>query len=180
MLKIGDRFPNFNLKGVVAADLSKAFIDINNQSDSGSWKVFFFYPKDFTFICPTELVGFNNHYQDFKNLNTTVYGGSTDSDFVHHAWITSDPKLRSLKYPLLADIKKELATALGILDENEGICYRATFIVDPEGVIRHASINDLSVGRNIKEILRTLGALQTGELCACNWEAGDEHIRIAG
>lgn len=180
MLKIGDRFPSFNLKGVMATELSKAFVDTNNNSHAGSWKVFFFYPKDFTFICPTELVGFNDHYAQFQKLNTQVYGASTDSDFVHHAWLHSDPKLKALQYPLLADIKKELATALGILDEKEGICYRATFIVDPEGIIRHSSINDLSVGRNVKEILRTLEALQSGELCACDWQPGTAHLKIAG
>jgi peroxiredoxin (alkyl hydroperoxide reductase subunit C) len=179
MLKIGDRFPTFNVKAVVSNDMQDAFVEVNNETDVGSWKVFFFYPKDFTFICPTELVEFNNMHGDFEARSAKVYGGSTDSEFVHLAWRNSDPQLGELKYPLLSDIRRDLSMSLGILERTEGICYRATFIVDPEGVIRHASINDLSVGRNPAEILRTLDALQAGGLCGCGWKKGDNFIEAA-
>ncbi len=179
MLTIGNRFPNFSLTGVVSADVSDAFTEISHNSDSGKWKVFFFYPKDFTFICPTEIVGFHKLNGQFRDRGACVYGVSTDSDFVHLAWRNDHSDLRDLSFPLLSDIKKELSTALGILDHNEGICTRATFITDPEGIIRYVSVNDLDVGRNPEEILRTLDALQNGGLCACNWQKGDDTLKVA-
>ena len=179
MLTIGDRFPTFNLTAVVSTDIENAFTPITAETDSGKWKIFFYYPKDFTFICPTEIVEFNNLNGEFNDRNTQVYGVSTDSDFVHLAWRKDHSELQNLHFPLISDIKKEMSSALGILDRNEGVCLRATFIVDPEGIIRHVSVNDLSVGRNPAEILRTLDALQNGGLCACNWQQGDEPLKVA-
>ncbi len=179
MLTIGDRFPNFNVTAVVSTDINNAFTKISNETDSGKWKVFFFYPKDFTFICPTEIGEFDKLNGEFKSRNAQIYGVSTDSDFVHLAWRRDHPGLKNLSFPLLADIKKEISISLGILEAEEGVCLRATFILDPDGIIRHASVNDLSVGRNPKEILRTLDALQNGGLCACNWQKGEQTIKVA-
>src|SRR5205823_14010052 len=134
---------------------------------------------DFTFVCPTEIVGFDQLYGEFKDRDTELVGLSTDSDFVHLAWRQSREDLGKVKFPWLADIKRELTQALGILDKNEGVALRATFIVDPEGVIRHASVNDLSVGRNPREVLRILDALQTDGLCPCNWKKGDPTLEAA-
>ncbi len=179
MLTVGDRFPEFSLKAVASADIQTAFTDISHEDDQGSWKVFFFYPKDFTFICPTEIIEFDRLQKDFEKLNAKVYGVSTDSEFVHLAWRQNHPGLKNLSIPLLSDIKKDLSEALGILDEHEGVCLRATYIVDPTGTIRSVTVNDLSVGRNIPETLRTLEALQTNELTPCNWNPGDEVLKVA-
>lgn len=179
MLTVGDKFPAFNLKAAVSTDLASAFKNIDNSADAGKWKIFFFWPKDFTFVCPTEIAAFGNMNGDFNDRDAVVYGASTDSEFVHLAWRQHHADLKNLPFPMLADIKHELSTSLGILDRNEGVCLRATFVVDPEGVIRHVSVNDLSVGRNPAEILRILDALQTDELCPCNWHKGEEVIKVA-
>ena len=176
MLGVGDQFPEFQVKATVSTDPKTAFIDINNTSYKGKWLVFLFYPKDFTFVCPTELKGFGEKDKDFKNRNTQVLVGSTDSEFVHLAWRTHEADLKDLPYPMLADIKRELCASLGILDLKEGVAQRATFIVDPEGVIRFVYTTDLSVGRNPEEVLRVLDALQTGELCPCNWQKGEKTL----
>jgi alkyl hydroperoxide reductase subunit AhpC len=173
MLTVGDRFPDFSLKAVVSNDPETAFREITNRSDPEKWKVYFFYPKDFTFVCPTELVGFAELHGAFEERGARVYGASTDSEYVHLAWRTHDERLEKLPYPLLSDIRRELSTALGILDVQEGVCLRATFVVDPSGVIRFASCNDLAVGRNPEEVLRVLDALETGELCPVRWSKGD-------
>ena len=145
----------------------------------GKWKVVFFWPKDFTFVCPTEIAAFGKLNKDFADRDAVVYGVSTDSEFVHLAWRQNHADLKALPFAMLADIKRELSTALGILDKNEGVCLRATFIVDPEGIIRFVSVNDLTVGRNPQEVLRVLDALQTDELCPCNWQKGDDVLKAA-
>jgi peroxiredoxin (alkyl hydroperoxide reductase subunit C) len=179
MLTVGDKFPEINLKAVVSTDMKNAFKDVTPATDKGKWKIVFFWPKDFTFVCPTEIAAFGKLNNDFKDRDAVVYGVSTDSEFVHLAWRQNHEDLKNLPFPMLADIKRELSTAAGILDKNEGVCLRATFVVDPEGIIRHVSVNDLSVGRNPQEILRTLDALQTDELCPCNWKKGEDVIKIA-
>ena len=173
MLTVGDKFPTFDLKAVVSTDPHKAFAQIGNGSDEGKWKVVFFWPKDFTFVCPTEIAGFGAVNGEFKDRDAVIYGVSIDSEFVHLAWRQNHADLKDLPFPMLADVKRELSTALGVLDRNEGVALRATFIVDPEGVIRFVSVNDLSVGRNPAEVLRVLDALQTDELCPCNWKKGE-------
>jgi alkyl hydroperoxide reductase subunit AhpC len=178
MLGIGKKFPEFNLKGVVSTDPKTAFIDVHNKSYEGKWLVVFFYPKDFTFVCPTEIKGFGDLNKDFQDRDTQVLTGSTDSEFVHMAWKQNHKDLTNLPFPMLADIKRELTSALGILDENEGVAQRATFVVDPGGIIRYVSVNDMSVGRNPKEVLRVLDALQTDELCPCNWQKGQDTIHV--
>jgi peroxiredoxin (alkyl hydroperoxide reductase subunit C) len=179
MLTIGDKFPTFDLKAVVSTDPKKAFTQINDSSDEGKWKVVFFWPKDFTFVCPTEIAAFGKLNDDFNDRDAVVYGVSTDSEFVHLAWRQNHADLKTLPFPMLADIKRELSSALGVLDKQEGVALRATFIVDPEGVIRFVSVNDLSVGRNPQEVLRVLDALQTDELCPCNWQKGDDVLKAA-
>jgi lipoyl-dependent peroxiredoxin subunit C len=179
MLTVGDAFPQFNLTGVVSLDLKNAFKDFNNASDKGKWKIFFFWPKDFTFVCPTEIVAFGKLNKQFNERDTVVYGVSTDSEFVHHAWRTHHADLKDLPFPMLADIKRELSQALGILDKEAGVALRATFVVDPNGTIQFAVVNSLNVGRNVDEVLRVLDALQTDELCPCNWKKGEEVLKVA-
>lgn len=176
MLTVGDKFPTFSLTGVYTGDdHGEAFERVNGPNE-GRWFVFVAWPKDFTFVCPTEILGYNDLYGDFDDRNTVLFGLSTDSDFVHLAWRKSRKDLMNISFGWLADNKHELSNALGILDKNEGVCLRATFIVDPTGVIRHVSVNDLSVGRDPKETLRVLDALQNGGLCPCGWNKGDETL----
>jgi alkyl hydroperoxide reductase subunit AhpC len=179
MLTVGDRIPQFDLQAVVSTDQEKAFERITDKSDAGKWKVIFFWPKDFTFVCPTEIAAFGKLNRDFNDREAVVYGASTDSEFVHLAWRRNHADLKDLPFPMLSDIKRELSAAFGILDRKEGVALRATFIVDPEGVIRFASVHDLSVGRNVDEVLRTLDALQSDELCPCNWQKGDQFLKAA-
>jgi peroxiredoxin (alkyl hydroperoxide reductase subunit C) len=179
MLTVGDKLPAFALTAVNGTDPRTAFTPVTEQSFAGKWVVLFAWPKDFTFVCPTEIVGFNELYGDFEDRDAELVGLSTDSDFVHAAWRDSREDLGKVRFPWLADIKRELSSALGILDKQEGVALRATFIVDPEGVIRYAGVNDLLVGRNPHEVLRILDALQTDELCPCNWQKGEETLKAA-
>ena len=179
MLTIGDKFPSFDLKAVVSTDPKTAFKQVSDKSDAGKWKVVFFWPKDFTFVCPTEIAAFGKMARDFADRDAVVYGVSTDSEFVHLAWRQNHSDLNDLPFPMLADIKRELSGALGILDKAEGVCLRATFIVDPDNIIRFVAVNDLNVGRNTQEVLRVLDALQTDELCPCNWQKGEAVLEAA-
>jgi peroxiredoxin (alkyl hydroperoxide reductase subunit C) len=178
MLTVGENFPQFEVTATVDTDLKKAFETINNQSFPGKWKVYFFWPKDFTFVCPTEIAAFGKLNKEFEARNAQLLGGSTDSEFVHLAWREHHPQLNKLPFPMLADIKRDLSEQLGILDIKAGVCLRATFIVDPEGKIRFVSVNDLPVGRNPQEVLRVLDALQTGELTPCSWQPGEDTIHV--
>jgi len=179
VLTIGDRIPAFDVPAVVSTDMDKAFARVSEKSDAGKWKIIFFWPKDFTFVCPTEIAAFGKLNRDFNDRDAVVYGVSTDTEFVHLAWRRSHPDLKDIPFPMLADIKREIAGAFGVLDKKEGVALRATFILDPEGVIRFVSVNDLNVGRNVDEVLRTLDALQTDELCPCNWQKGEEFLKAA-
>ena len=180
MLGVGENFPDFSVTATVSTDkdLNKAFKTITNDDYKGKWKVYFFWPKDFTFVCPTEIAAFGKMNKEFADRDAQLLGGSTDSEFVHHAWRTHHPDLKDLPFPMLADIKRDLTGQLGILDEKAGVAQRATYIVDPEGVIRFAYVTDLSVGRNPQEVLRVLDALQTDELCPCNWQKGQETLTV--
>jgi peroxiredoxin (alkyl hydroperoxide reductase subunit C) len=175
VLSIGSAFPEFNKKAVVSIEKGKEFYDLSYEEikNSGKWMVMFWWPKDFTFVCPTEIAEFNKHAQDFADRDAVLVGASTDSEFVHAAWRRDHEDLRNLQFPMLADTSKSLADELGILERDEKIAYRATFIVDPQGIIRWVSLYDLNVGRNVKEVLRVLDALQTDELCPCNWQKGE-------
>ena len=147
------------------------------KNESGKWLVLFAYPKDFTFICPTEIKAFGDLNEDFEDRDTNVVGFSTDNEFVHRAWRMDNEDIKDVPFPLVADTNASLAKELGIYNDEEGVAERGTFIIDPQGVIRHVSINDGSVGRNPQEILRILDALQTDELCPCNWKEGDDTIK---
>jgi alkyl hydroperoxide reductase subunit AhpC len=179
MLGVGNKFPSFELQATVSLEKGKAFATITDQTYTDKWKIYFFWPKDFTFVCPTEIAAFGKLNREFADRDAQVLGGSTDSEFVHHAWRRDHPDLKDLPFPMLADVKRDLCTALGILDPKEGVAQRATYVVDPENVIRFVSVNDLSVGRNPQEVLRVLDALQTDELCPCNWQKGEKALEVA-
>ncbi len=176
MLTIGDKLPAFKLTACVGLEKGKEFKDITDKSHPGKWLVLFTWPMDFTFICPTEIAEFGKRNRDFADRGAQVLGMSTDSHFVHLAWRNNHADLKHLPFPMLADIKRELCTELGVLHKDAGVALRVTYIVDPEGVIRWASANDLSVGRSVPEVLRVLDALQTDELCPCNWEKGEKTL----
>jgi peroxiredoxin (alkyl hydroperoxide reductase subunit C) len=179
MLTIGDKFPEFHLKAVVSADADKAFVEVGNKTYAGKWLVVFFWPKDFTFVCPTEIIGFGDVEGDFSDRDAQLLGVSIDSEFVHLAWRQSREDLGKSPFPWLSDIKRELSSSCGILHAEEGVSLRATFIVDPDGIVRFSSVNDLSVGRNVQEVLRVLDALQTDELCPCNRAVGGATLKAA-
>ncbi len=177
MLGIGEVFPEVKLEACVSLEKGKEFKTITTRKETtGKWAVYFAWPLDFTFVCPTEIAEFNNAYGQFTDRDTELFGFSCDSQFVHHAWRTHHEDLKNLKFPMLADVKKELSEQLGILHKQDKVPLRATYIIDPDGIVRWASVNDLNVGRNVKEVLRTLDALQTDELCPCNWEKGQKTL----
>ncbi|MCG8474705.1 MAG: peroxiredoxin [Cytophagales bacterium] len=176
MISIGEAFPQFEKTAVVSLEKGQEFVTLTAEqfrNEVGQWTVMFWWPKDFTFVCPTEIAAFNESFEDFRDRDTSLIGASTDSEFVHLAWRKDHEDLRGLKFPMLADTSKSLAEELGILEPNEKIAYRATFIIDPDGIIRWVSVYDLNVGRNVKEVIRVLDGLQTDELCPCNWEKGE-------
>lgn len=173
MKTIGEKFPDFKKEALVSLEADKEFITLTQDDLAGKWTVFFWWPMDFTFICPTEIVSFNDHFEEFRQRDAHLIGASTDSQYVHLAWRNNHPGLKKLKFPMLADTSKTLAEELGILEPHAKVAYRVTYIIDPEGVIQHVSINGLNVGRNVKETLRILDALQTGELTPCGWVAGE-------
>ena len=182
MIGVGQKFPTFSKLAVTSLEKGKEFETISSNfivNEDNVWTVLFWWPKDFTFVCPTEIAEFNNNFTDFSDRETRLIGASTDSEFVHLAWRNNHDDLRGLKFPMLADTSKSLATELGILtDDDEKVAYRATYIIDPQGVIRWVCVNDLNVGRNVKEVLRVLDGLQTDELCPCNWEKGQETLSV--
>jgi len=177
ILGITEQFPKFSLPAVVSLEKGKEFAEINNETMTGRWSVFFFWPMDFTFVCPTEIAEFNKATKQFRDRDADLYGVSTDTKFVHLAWRQHHEDLKDLQFPMLADNTKYLSEELGILHPTDKVPFRATYIVDPEGIVRWVSVNDLSVGRNVKEVLRTLDALQTDELCPCNWEKGEATLK---
>jgi alkyl hydroperoxide reductase subunit AhpC len=179
MSGVGQRLPQFSLTGVVSSDPQSAFQPFTHDSFPGKWRVVFFWPKDFTFVCPTEIAAFGKLDKEFRARDAQVLGASTDTEFVHLAWRRDRDELRHLPFPMLADVKRELSGALGIIDPEAGVAQRATYIVDPQGVIRFVYVTDLNVGRSPEEVLRVLDALQTDELCPCNWHKGDDTLKAA-
>lgn len=181
MKTIGDKFPAFKLDATVSIDkkIDDNFKVISLDDSKGKWRVVFFWPLDFTFVCPTEIAEFNKHFGDFSDRDAVLLGASCDSKFTHLAWRKDHKDLNGLKFPMLADYNKTLTSELGILHKEAGVPLRATYIVDPEGIIRWVDVCDLSVGRNVKEVVRVLDALQTGELCPCGWEKGDPTLKVA-
>ncbi|MCD8497519.1 MAG: peroxiredoxin [Alphaproteobacteria bacterium] len=182
MLGIGDKLPDFTVVGVKPGFNAheengvSAFEEITQDSFEGKWKVIYFYPKDFTFVCPTEIVEFAKLESEFADRDCVVMGGSTDNEFCKLAWRREHADLNKLNQWSFADVTGVLVDGLGIRDMNEGVALRATFIVDPHNTIQHVSVNGLNVGRNPKETLRLLDALQSDELCPCNRPVGGEVI----
>ncbi len=185
MLGIGDQIPEFTVTGVKPGfntheeNGESAFEDITEKSFSGKWKVFFFYPKDFTFICPTEIAEFANLNAEFEKRNTVVLGGSTDNEFCKLAWRREHPFLDKLGQWSFADTNGSLVDGLGVREQQAGVALRATFIVDPDNIIQHVSVNGLSVGRNPQETLRILDAAQSEGLCVCSRPLGGDTIDVS-
>ena len=177
VFRVGLQAPDFTATAVV----DQEFKEISLSQYRGKYVVLFFYPLDFTFVCPTEITAFSDRYDAFKALNTEVLGVSVDSQFSHLAWIQTERKqggLGDIAYPLVADLKKDIASAYNVLDEAEGVALRGLFIINPEGVVQHATVNNLPVGRNVEETLRVLQALQhveanPDEVCPANWTPGE-------
>ncbi|MEV0105324.1 peroxiredoxin [Nocardia sp. NPDC050799] len=183
LLTIGDQFPAYDLTAVIGGDLSKVdaqqpddyFTRVTSADHAGKWRIVFFWPKDFTFVCPTEIAAFGKLNEEFADRDAQVLGASVDNEFVHFQWRAQHEDLKTLPFPILSDLKRELATATGVLNA-DGVADRATFIVDPNNEIQFVSVTAGSVGRNVDEVLRVLDALQSDELCACNWKKGDPTI----
>uniref|UniRef100_C6E2L5 Alkyl hydroperoxide reductase C n=1 Tax=Geobacter sp. (strain M21) TaxID=443144 RepID=C6E2L5_GEOSM len=173
--KVGEPAPDFTLDAWVGTVPGKEFKQINLKELRGKWVVLFFYPMDFTFVCPTEIKGFNDALAQFEKLDAVVLGASTDSKFAHLAWVKRGD-LGSLRYPLLSDIKKETARKYGCLDEKAGVALRALYIIDPQGVLQYQVVHNLDVGRSVDETLRVLEALQTGSLCPIGWKPGQKTL----
>lgn len=166
MVQVGQKAPEFALAGVLGGE----FVDVKLSDYAGEWVVLFFYPHDFTFVCPTEVRGFSARVTEFEELGAQVLGASVDSKFSHLAWVERD--LGDVGFPLLSDFTRETAEAYGVLLP-EGMTLRGTFIIDPGGVLKYAVVHDNTVGRNIDETLRVLQALQTGGLCPVDWRPGE-------
>ena len=175
MPTVGTPFPQFEVQACVSLE-KNGFKKFTNKDFAGKWVVYFFYPKDFTFICPTELVEFGKKVKDFQDRGAVIVAGSTDNEFSHQAWRKAHPDLKDLPYPMIA--AQKLAFDLGIVEPRENACLRATFLVDPHGVIQWSAAYPLSVGRSVPETLRVLDAIQSDELCPCNWEKGKETIKL--
>lgn len=170
-VQIGQKAPEFTLKAVNSG--GKEIKDVKLSDYKGKWLVMFFYPLDFTFVCPTEITAFSKRKADFAKLKAEILGISIDSVYSHKAWMK---ELGDLGYPLASDITKDLSRDFGILLEDKGISLRGTFIIDPEGKLRYQLVHDLGIGRNVDEVLRVLAALQTGELCQAGWHPGEKTL----
>jgi peroxiredoxin (alkyl hydroperoxide reductase subunit C) len=179
MLTVGDQLPPLTVPVQQGTSALPDGETLALSRTDGKWNILFYSPQDFTFVCPTEIVGYGELKKDFADRDAVLIGASTDTAHVHFAWRRSDEELAQADFPWLADNKKELAEALGILSPEEGVAYRATFIVDPDNVIQHVTVSGLNVGRNPAETLRVLDALQTDELCPCNWTEGQETLQPA-
>ncbi|MEM0951065.1 MAG: peroxiredoxin [Cyanobacteria bacterium P01_H01_bin.74] len=170
VVQIGKLAPDFTAQAYENGEIK----DLSLNSYRGKWVVLFFYPLDFTFVCPTEITGFSDKIGEFEKLNAKVLGASVDSAHSHKAW--SEGSLGKINYPLVSDISHRISRDYGILIEDKGISLRGLFLIDPEGIVRSYLVNDLSVGRNVDEVLRLLQAFQSGELCPVNWEPGKKTL----
>lgn len=180
-LFVGHKAPVFSGTAVIGGDASSltpdnAWKDISLEDYKGKWVVFYFYPEDFTFVCPTEIAEFGQNYSKFQEMNCEVIGCSTDSRWSHLAWRSQHQELKNLPYPLLADVTSENARAYNVYDEEKGIALRGLYIINPEGTLMYSVVHNTEVGRNSQEVLRVLAALQTGKKTACNWKAGDDTL----
>lgn len=175
---LNTKLPDFKLN----AYQNEAFRTVTNKDIEGKWAVFFFYPADFTFVCPTELEDMAEHYEKFKALGVEVYSVSTDTEFVHKAWHDTSASIKKINYPMLADPTGSFSRALGVYIEDAGQAYRGTFVVDPQGLIKLVEINDNSIGRNAEELLRKIEAAQfvathDGEVCPAKWKKGEKTLK---
>jgi len=174
---VGLPAPDFTME--TALGNGQEFGKVSLSDYKGKWLVLFFYPLDFTFVCPTEIIALSDAIEDFKDLDAEVLGVSTDSKHSHRAWINTPRDqngLGGLNYPLASDILKTTARNYGVLDEEQGIAFRGLFIIDPEGILRYQVVTDLNVGRSVDETLRVLQALQSGGLCPANWRPGQAQL----
>ena len=180
MKTVGDKLDGFTVTGVKPGQPQDAFFDITENSFEGKWKVIVYYPKDFTFVCPTEIVAYDKLHNDFAERDAILLTGSTDNEFCKVAWQKAHPDLQKIGHIQFADTsrdwKKSLIDQLGIFYQPAGAALRATFIVDPDNVIQHVTVNNLNVGRNPEETLRVLDSLQTEQLCACNRPIGGDTL----
>ena len=179
MKTVGNKLEPFVVTGVKPGQPEDAFFDITEKSFEGKWKVIVYYPKDETFVCPTEIVAYDKLYQDFADRDAVLLTGSTDNEFCKVAWQKNHPDLKSIKHCQFADTRRDelsLVNQLGVFYNPAGAALRATFIVDPENVIQHVTVNNLNVGRNSDESLRVLDGLQSGALCACNRVIGGDTL----
>lgn len=180
ILTVGEKFPEFELLALKCGDLHNVnasqpedyFETVSLDKYEGKWKVVFFYPKDFTFVCPTEIAAFGKLDEEFQDRDTQILGGSIDNEFSHFNWRATHPELKTIPFPMFSDIKHELIRELGV-ENAAGVADRATFIIDPDGIIQFVSVTPDAVGRNVDEVLRVLDALQSEEVCACNWQKND-------
>ncbi len=175
---INTRIPEFK----VQAYHNGEFKTITDKDVLGKWAIFFFYPADFTFVCPTELEDMAEKYEQFKKLGVEVYSVSTDSHFVHKAWHDTSDSIKKIQYPMLADPTGVLTRAFGVMIENDGMAYRGTFVANPEGMIKLVEIQDNSIGRNAEELLRRVEAAQfvathDGEVCPAKWKQGQATLK---
>lgn len=164
--------PAFTAQALVGRE----FHSVSLSDYRGKWVLLFFYPMDFTFVCPTELIGLNDQYVEFVGRDCVVLCASTDTVYSHLGWVQADKQLDSLKFPLIGDVTKSLARSYGVLLEDQGIALRGSFLIDPSGTIRWINVNDLGTGRSVEEILRVLDALQTDKMCPCNWKKGEQTL----
>jgi alkyl hydroperoxide reductase subunit AhpC len=172
---VGQPAPDFHVQAYDRAKdgSDQQFRQVTLGDYKGKWVCLYFYPLDFTFVCPTEIVSFNKKLADFDDRDCVVLTASTDSVYSHKGWCDSHADLKSQKHLMLADTTHKLSEAYGVLKADAGIAYRGIFLIDPNGVVRWSAIHDLSVGRNVDEVLRVLDALQTDKLCPCNWKKGE-------
>lgn len=180
--QVGLSAPTFKLKSTKNATSPRDLgFEISLEDYRGKWLVFFFYPLDFTFVCPTEILALSDRYEEFTSLNADILGCSTDSVYSHFAWINTPRDkngIGGIKYPLAADYKKEIARAYGVLNEAEGRAQRGLFIIDPEGMLRYTTVTADNIGRSVEETLRVLQALQTGSLCPAEWKPGKQVLSV--
>ncbi|MBY6274993.1 peroxiredoxin [Symbiobacterium thermophilum] len=179
MRLVGKPAPDFTM--LSTKDLDKLDQKVSLSDYKGKWLVLFFYPADFTFVCPTEITAFNDRVQEFQDANCEILGVSVDSVYSHRAWIKTPKEeggLGPVNYPLASDITKEVSRAYGVLIEEEGVALRGLFIIDPDGIVRYQVVHDNNIGRNVDEVLRVLEALQAGGLCAANWKPGDALLKV--
>lgn len=177
LAKVGQKAPDFTMSTTENIETLDHVVTL--ETYQGKWLILFFYPLDFTFVCPTEIRGFNARIDELRGLGAEVLGVSTDSVYSHRAWIKASKEqggLGELNYPLASDITKHVAQDYGVLLEEQGIALRGLFIIDPESIVRYQVVSDLNIGRSVDEIIRVLNALQTGGLCPIDWQVGERNL----